>query len=150
MCENSDPILLQSNPAFWLDNLASRIERNVREIEAPFDFSWREFEMLSKIGAGERGLPLNHVVAPDPLGGVDDRQGEILYQRMNEAGFVETEHEPDGLVRVRLTEDGQSYVRTRQKAYSELADSLEEVTSKHFLEDLKAASKALLMRGDFR
>ena len=140
----------QSNPAFWLDVLATRIQKGVKAIEAPYDFSWKEFETLEKIGSSDRGLPLNHIVRPNPLGGKENKQGDLLLCRFQEAGFVQTEHDTEENIRVILTKEGREFVQSRQKAYTELAESLSKATSPQFIEDLKSADNALLLRSEFR
>lgn len=133
----------QDNIAYWLDNLTHLVTQRLAEVALPYNFSWRDIEILKVIRDAEGGLPLTRLLYPNGLGGLDNKTGQDLFQRFKDADFLEVIHPEDAPVMIELTELGKEYVDSRHQIYRELGASLTNAVSENFLKDLKALQKAL-------
>ena len=133
----------QDNIAYWLDSLAHQITAKLAEVALPYNFSWRDIEILKAIRDAEGGLPLTRLLYPNGLGGLDNKTGQDLFQRFKDAAFLEVIHSDDAPVMIELTEIGKEYVDSRHQAYTNLGEKLSESVGADFLKDLKAVRKAL-------
>ena len=133
----------QDNIAYWLDSLTLQVAKRLAEVALPYNFSWRDIEILRAIRDADGGLPLTRLLYPNGLGGLDNKTGQDLFQRFKDAAFLEVIHSDDAPVMIELTEIGKEYVDSRQQAYVELGERLTNAVGADFLKDLKAVQKAL-------
>ena len=133
----------QDNIAYWLDSLTHQVAKKLAEVALPYNFSWRDIEILKAIRDAEGGLPLTRLLYPNGLGGMDNKTGQYLFQRFKDAAFLDVIHSDDAPVMIALTEIGKEYVDSRHQAFKDLGETLNNAVGADFLKDLKAVQKAL-------
>ena len=57
----------QDNIAYWLDNLTHQVAKRLAEVALPYNFSWRDIEILKAIRDADGGLPLTRLLYPNGL-----------------------------------------------------------------------------------
>lgn len=133
----------RDNLAFWLESLSERLSLALQEVVAPFDFSWVDVGILVGVRDAQGDFPLTKLLYPNPQSGGQTRTGQERFQRFKDAGLVSVRHSDDSPVMVDITELGRQFLCQCEDGYAKLQATLSQAVSETFLEDLKAAHKAL-------